>query len=86
MKEEPLVANKTVTYTQVPIVQENVREIHLVALNAAATIFQLTAIYEIKDSLGGSHGTGTFSQQVATAPDPAQLTAILAAANAAQGT
>ena len=79
-------ANKVITYTQVPILQENVREIHLVALNPAATVFQLTAVYEIKDALGASHGMGTFSQQVSTAPDPAQLAMILAAANAAQGT
>ena len=79
-------ANKVITYTQVPILQENVREIHLVALNPGATIFQLTAVYEIKDSLGALRGMGSFSQQVATAPDPTQLAAILAAANAAQGT
>lgn len=79
-------ANKVITYTQLPIIQENVREIRLVALNPTATIFQLTAVYEIKDSLGGARGMGTFTQQVATAPDPTLLAAILAAANAAQGT
>lgn len=79
-------ANKVVTYTQVPIVQQNIREIHLVALNPGATIFQLTAVYEIKDSVAGSHGMGTFTQQVSTAPDPTLITAILTAANAAQGT
>lgn len=79
-------ANKVITYTQVPIIQENVREIHLVALNPTATIFQLTAVYEVKDSLGASHGMGTFTQQVATAPDPTLIASILAAANAAQGT
>ncbi len=79
-------ANKIITYTQVPIIQQNIREIRLVALNPGATTFDLTAIYEIKDSLGGSHGTGTFTQQVSTAPDPVLIASILAAANAAQGT
>lgn len=79
-------AGKVITYTQASIIQENVREIHLVALNPLATVFQLTAVYEIKDSLGAARGMGTFSQQVATAPDPTLIAAILAAANAAQGT
>lgn len=79
-------AAKAISYTQVPIIQENVREIHLVALNPGATTFQLTVTYEIKDSEGGLRGNGQFTQQVATAPDPVLMTAILAAANAAQGT
>lgn len=81
-----MAGSKVITYTQVSIIQENIRAIHLVALNPTATIFQLTAEYEIKDSLGGSRGMGTFSQQVATAPDPTLIASILAAANAAQGT
>lgn len=80
------VANKVVTYTQVPIAQKDVREIHFVALNDAATTFQLTAVYNIWDLAGVSHGTGSFSQQVNTTPDATLLASILAAANAAQGT
>lgn len=79
-------ANKNVSYIQVPVIQENVREVHLVALNAEATIFQLTATYEVKDSEGTLRGTGQVTAQVTTQPDPVHITAILAAANAQQGT
>lgn len=79
-------ANKIVSYTQVPVIQENIREVHLVALNAGATIFQLTAVYEVKDSEGALRSTGTFTAQVATQPDPVHINAILAGANAQQGT
>jgi len=79
-------AAKVINYTQVPIVQENVREIHLVALNPGATVFQLTAHYDVKDDQGASRGRGIFTQQVETAPDPVLMNAILAAANAQQGT
>lgn len=80
-------ANKDVPgYTQVPIIQQDVRTITLVALNDAATVFQLTVDYNIKDSVGELRGTGHFSVQVATQPDATLINQILTAANAAQGT
>lgn len=73
-------------YTQVPVTQADLADIHIVRLDAAGTIFQATVVYEVRDSTGAIRSRETINQQgpgVLAAP---ALAALLLAINTAQGT
>jgi hypothetical protein len=76
--------NKAVSYTQVPVVAADIREIRYARLSA--TLMQLSATYEVKDSLGAVRNLDAYSQQVALASYPVAMATILSAINTAQGT
>ncbi len=76
--------NKAVSYTQVPVVAADLREIRY-ARQANGTL-QLTATYEVKDSIGALRSVDLHSQNIALASYPVAVATILAAINTAQGT
>lgn len=76
--------NKSVSYTQIPVVAADLREIRY-ARQANGTLL-LTAAYEVKDSLNVVRSVDTHSQGIALASYPVTIASILSAINAAQGT
>lgn len=80
-------ANKVVPgFTQVPVVQQDIRDIHIVALDEGATQFNLTVTYNVYDDQAGLRASRTITQQTATAPGAPFLAAVLAAVNTVEGT
>jgi hypothetical protein len=73
-------------YIEVPIAQADLRVIRLEALNAAATVFNVTVDYIIRDSLGVERGRAQLTKQIPTAPDPVFINLLLAAVNQVKGT
>lgn len=77
--------NKAVAaWTQVPVVAANLLSIHYDRLNAAGTANNLTAAYEVMDTVGTVRAVRTLTQQVASYPITAA--AILSSINTAEGT
>jgi hypothetical protein len=76
--------NKAVTYTQIPVAATDVREVRYVRVSS--TQMAISAVYEIKDTLGAIRSVDTHTQQIALASYPVAMAAILSAINTAQGT
>lgn len=84
--EKIMAAKEVPGYTQVPVTQADLADIHIVRLNSEATVFQATILYEVRDSDGEVRSRATFSQQGAGVLAAPAIAALLAAINAVQGT
>lgn len=77
--------NKAVAgWTQIPVTAGDILAIHYDRLAVGGSANQLTAVYEIKDSVGTVRQTASLSQQVGSYP--VAIGTILASINSAQGT
>lgn len=79
-------ANKIVSYTQVPVQQADLAEIVITRLNAEGTLFNAAVTYEVRDDQGNLLATRSKTQQGAGVLAAAAITALLAAINTAEGT
>lgn len=77
--------NKAVSgYTQVPVTAPDLRDLRFSALDEAASQFQASVSYRVRDTLGAIRAVRTLSQVVGAYP--VSGAAILSAVNTAEGT
>lgn len=79
-------ANKVVSYTQVPVEQKDLSIIHIERLDAEGTLFNATVTYEVRDDQGNLLATRQRTQQGTGVLAAAAITALLAGINAVEGT
>lgn len=85
-KELTTMANKSVSYVQVPVAQKDLAQINIERLNAEGTLFNAKIVYEVFDDQGNKLATRQFEQQGPGVLAAAAISALLAAINAVEGT
>lgn len=79
-------ANKVVSYTQVPVAQKDLAIIHVERLDPEGTLFNAAVTYEVRDDQGNLLAVRQKTQQGTGVLAAAAITSLLAAINAAEGT